>query len=67
MTAKNAMTQDVQPYVNMPNKTENIVMKVPLPSFLVKSTMALDKLNMCAENRLIPMLMTILMMTKYNP
>ena len=65
--AKNAITQDVHPYVNIPNTTEKNPKLEALPSEPLSLTMAVEKLISRALKNDMTIFKMILMMTRYNP
>ena len=50
ITAKKAITHEVQPYVSRPNRIEKLAKFVALPSFPFTFTNAVEKLNITALN-----------------
>ena len=65
--AKNAITQEVHPYVNMPNKTEREPNVDDFPSLPFKITMAVDKFINNALPRDMITFVVIFKITKYRP
>ena len=65
--AKNAITHEVQPYVNMPKTTDRNPKLEALPSFPLSSTIAVEKFIRIALKSDIITFSITLIMTRYKP
>lgn len=65
--AKKAITQDVHPYVKMPNKIDINPKVDPFPSLPFSSTIDVERCIKNADNKLIKTFKDIFKTTKYVP